>query len=183
MDLKTIEEAVIARLLSKWPKGTAEFDIGKGFENILAKNQAISVTIERVLIGSPRTLDSLYELQPVVSVYACFKSVQPDTRRSGVYPMVVATAALLVNKDLGLKIEPFVPHGPIMEIYDQTLNANKMAAFKIDVRTAFDLDITDEETLEKLLATANDYLYREDEGKTQVVELFEEGDKKDESDG
>jgi len=171
MDLAALENAVIARLMPKWPKGTVEFDVGKGFESVLA-NQAISVTTEKIMFGESGLQDFAYELQPVVSVYMLFKSVQPATRRSGIYPIVVATAALLVGSDLGLDIKPFAAQGPIVEIFHSALAANKMAAFRLDLLTSVTPDAGDEETLEKLIMTANDYLYRENEfEETQIINL------------
>ena len=168
--IQEIEKAVLEHLKSKWP-GVTEFDVGKGFANIVGF-PTVSVTTER--IGFEKTAglsSSYYLLTPVISVYTVFKGLQPADRRAGVYPMITAAAGLLVGRNLGLNIEPLEPAGQIVEIFHSDIAAAGLAAFRIDVKTSFELDMNDDGELTRLLVTANDFMYRDYKFETQTVNL------------
>jgi hypothetical protein len=168
--IKKIEDAVVERLKSMWPKpGVAVFDVDKGFASTL-NYPAICVTTERIGFESTSGLSAdYYTLEPIISIYAAFKSLKPDDRRAGAYILATLIPALLVGKKLGLDIEPLKPAGQIVEIFHETIGDGGLAAFKIELKTSFELAIEDDGELTKLLVTANDYLYRDYEFKTQVI--------------
>jgi hypothetical protein len=164
--IQQIETAVKERLKSKLPK-VGEFDVGKDFSAMLS-TPALSVTTEK--IGVEKVLD-YYELRPVVSVYAAVKGVQPTDRHMGVYPIVTYIVADLTGKILGLDIEPLEPAGPMVEVFHPAAIAQGLRLYKVDFQTAFELNINDDETLERLLVTVNDYIHREYEFETQEITL------------
>lgn len=164
--IQQIETAVKARLKSKLPK-VSEFDLNKDFSAALSL-PAIAVTTEK--IGFERVISS-HELRPVVSIYVAVKGVQPTVRHDTIYPIVTAVAALLTGQTFGRVIVPLEPAGPMMEVFNSAAAAQGLRLYKIDFQTAFELDITDDEALERLLVTVNDYVYREHEFETQEVKL------------
>ena len=173
--IEGIETAVLNRLKQKWA-GVSEFDVGKDFESIL-KTPAVSVVVER--IGFRRVIRS-YELEPVITIYTVFKSLRPAERRAGVYPMVMGVIGLLVGRTLDLDIEPFEPAGPIVEVFHGTLKQNGLVAFKIEIKTTFDIDEFDEEEMIRLINTANTFVTST--GETIISESveFETSDNGDE---
>ncbi|MCL2689065.1 MAG: DUF1834 family protein [Chitinispirillia bacterium] len=171
MMLAKIEKAVLDHLKTNW-KDVSEFDLGKSFSN-LRSYPAVAVTIEN--IGFQKEVKGVstpgYILEPTVSVYVVFKALQPEFRREGIYPMVELAAALLAGRTLGLDIEPLEPAGQISELFSQEIAQQGCVAFRINVKTAFELAIQDDSEMTALLETFNTYHYREWESDTQEIEL------------
>jgi hypothetical protein len=169
-----IVNAVVNRLKSRMDKVT-EFDITKDFANIISW-PAISVVIEKINIeGGVELSGNTYVLKPVLSVYMVLKAVQPTPRREGIYPMVAATAALLVGQTLELDIEPLEPDGPIIEIINEALVKTGAVAFVMRLKSGFVLDTAEDGgDMERLLITANEYSYRMWKSGTQIIEHVNE---------
>jgi hypothetical protein len=163
--LQAIEEAVLAFLQAHWPSGAGEtkvavFDIAKDFEDILA-TPALSVAIERVGWRKMVGLDSGYELAPETSIYLVNKNVGgPKGRRQGVYPMVLGAAGILVGQELGLDIDPLMPVGAIEEIFHDNLKKIGCCAFKVGLRTSFDISMSDFGAAGSQLLTSGVEYYR-----------------------
>jgi len=168
--IETIETAVIDRLKVHFPK-MVEFDITKDFANIISW-PSIAVTTEKIGFESESGfMASSFKLNPVISIYMVVKSVQPTPRRTGIYPIVEAAAALLVGQTLGLDINPLEPDGPIVEIFHEALVKTGAVAFRMNLKSGFALDTSeDSEDMTRLLSTANEYHYREWESGTQLIE-------------
>jgi hypothetical protein len=168
--INKIERAVIAHLQDAGKRAgleITEFEVGKDLSSSIAKSALAGVTTEK--IGFEYVI-SYYELQPVISVYVAVKGVQSKVRHEGIYPMIVA-AASLAGKNLGLNIEPFEPAAPMTEVFPPSADSLGLRVYRIDFKTAFEFVVPDDETLEKLLTTVNEYHYRDHELGMQVIYL------------
>ncbi|MCL2219328.1 MAG: hypothetical protein FWC23_05370 [Chitinispirillia bacterium] len=167
--INKIEKVMLDHLETVFKKAkvpVSAFDVGKGLSNTVAP-PAIAVTTERIGF---EWIVSYYELQPVISVYIVVKGVQPKARHDSAYPLTLAVAAALVREDFNLDIEPLEPAGPMTEVFTADGPALGFRLYKIDFKTAFKLDLSDDETLEKLLMTVNEYTYRgENLGKQEIA--------------
>lgn len=67
----------------------------------------------------------------------------------GVYRMLSDVARLLVNRDLGLEIEPLAP-GPIRAIYNGKTQAQALAIYSQEWRTAYTLTLPAGATIQEL---------------------------------
>lgn len=170
--INKIEKAVLDHLEAVFKKAQVKvngFDVGKSLSSAIAL-PAIAVTTER--IGFEWTV-SYYELRPVISVYIVVKGVQPTIRHDSAYPLTLAVAAALVRKDFSLDIEPLEPAGPMTEVFTADGAALGFRVYKIDFKTAFELPVNGDETLEKLLMTVNEYTYRDESLGVQKISLGE----------
>ena len=171
--INEIEKAAFKRIKEAGANAgldVAAFDLGKSIADSLAKQAQVGVTTERVTI---EYVVSYYELRPVVSVYVAFKGVQLADRHQGVYPLALAVAVALTGwgPDIpGHDIEPFEPSGPMIEVFPPGAAEQRMRVYKIDFKTAFEMQLDDDNVLEKLLTTVNEYQYRDRE-LGQVIDL------------
>lgn len=159
--IEQIETKIIERLQARWATNggataLAMFDVGKDFEDVLT-NAALSIATEK--IGFSRKSEG-FEVKIQIAVYVCFKDVGSSKgRRTGVYPMVLGTVAILAGQDLGLEdIDELVPDGSAVEVFHENLKKRGMVGFRIPFTTAFVIDrLLDDATITKLLSEGISY--------------------------
>lgn len=179
--ISTIENAMLAmvrdRLASAGVTDRIEdFNVATDFEDILG-TPAMSVITEQMAFEL--IADATYRVSPSIAAYVVFKNpADPAARRAGVYPLVLAIAAILANRKLGLDIKPIQP-GNAVEIFHANLKEKGLVGFKIAFTTSFDIDmVSDGEELVKLATIVANYMRQdpaqEDPDHTDEIQIPQE---------
>jgi hypothetical protein len=171
--ISAIEEAILARLRSRWAACGAsdrieEFAIGIDFDDILG-TPAVAVTTERIAVE--RVVDGVFSLSPVINIYVAFKDPgKPDKRRSGIYPIVLGTLGILAGQKCGLDIDALEP-GEISEVFHDSLKRKGCVAFRLQFSTSFDIEMDgDGEELVALMAIGVQYMRQDPSQETPDAE-------------
>ena len=164
--LTDIEEKIVARLQEKL-SDVSRVSIDKAHSALNLKLPVINVIVG----GGEFTHGTLsqYKIKPQVFVVATFQNLRSEAdRRKGVYPVLLAMLALLINNKLGLKIDPLKPKRLDNITEEKEADEGKIV-FQIEFETGFIIDVLSDEEITDLLRVGLSY-YLQDPADDQVAD-------------
>lgn len=179
-----IEDAMIARLKSAQGLGYVPQVASYGGEfdgelpNVIRKFPAFWVVLKN--IGTPKALGTSRDKWMIPLTFAVLAGArnirgERETRHGGagegevgVYQMLSDAQALLLNQDLGLAIDPFVP-GAVHTLYNTKMGGNGLAVFAQEWHSKYVLSAASlTAQLPDLLSVGMTYFLQPDDGRVDA---------------
>jgi hypothetical protein len=158
--LTDIENGIVTRLNAKLT-GAVRAGIDEAHSKL-----ALNLPIVDVIVGGGTfsRIAQTFKISPQVFVIVTFQNLRSvEDRRKGVYPILLAILALLINNKLGLKIDALAPKRLDNITEEAEAKAGKII-FQIEFETGFVLTaISDEDIVDMLTIGLNYYLKPGDE--------------------
>jgi len=151
--LTEIEAGIVARLQEKLT-GVNKVTIDGAHSNL-----TLNVPIVDVIVGGGgfTRIAQTWKITPQVFVIVTFQNLRNvEERRKGVYPILLAILALLINNKLGLKIDALAPKR-LDNITEEKEAKEGKIVFQIEFETGFIISALNDEAIVDLLTIGLNY--------------------------